>query len=258
MIVVPNRPPGAIDPARPVSHFTALGIPISDLTSESEVLNQVIADVYQTGGWHRSPDGQLTSCAWVDASGARLDLLITQEHQVVCATPQLEGCRGSQVVRILAVVDKRPTGGCPGCAVVEAEILLANGRVRPITFAPAGIAPHRESFEAAAAQLATVQVGMVLVAEAASCRGRPDSTMKTTLHQVSELADVCSRATVRASVRVTAVAERETSLKRRFWSLQVECLGHCFDLVADPAVLPSVREGDVLNVTAWVCGLAWW
>jgi hypothetical protein len=260
VVAVPNRPPGAIDPARatPVNHFTAFGIPIVDLATESDVLKQVVADVHQTGGWFRSPGGELTSCAWIDPSGVRLDLLLDQDSRVVCATPQLEVCRGSQVVRVQAIVDDPSADGCPGCSLVEADLLLASGRVRPLMFAPADVAPRRESFKNAAAQLRTVQVGMVLVVEAVSRLGSSDGSVRTTLIQVSQLSRTQPRVTVRATCRVTAVAERETSFGHRFWYLQVECLGHCFDMVADPAILPTVCEGEVLNLLAGVCGRAWW
>lgn len=262
---MPNRPPGAVDPARTaalVNRFAAFGIPISDLEASTDVLTRIVADVHQTGGWHRSPDGRLSSCAWVDQSGTRLDLLLDENQRVVCATPQLEGCRGSQVVRVLGVVDEPATGDCPGCAVVDAELLLAGNRVCPVSFASADIAPNRQLAEAAATQRATVQVGLVLVAGAVSRSTSvghdSDHTAKTNLIHIGQFPGARTRATVRATCRVTTVATRRTSFGHRFWCLQVECLGHCFDLVAAPEDLPAVREGDVLNVSAWLCGQAWW
>jgi hypothetical protein len=241
-----------------VNRFAAFGIPISDLDVSTDVLARVVADVHQTGGWHRSPDGRLSSCAWVDQSGARLDLLLDENQRVVCATPQLEGCRGSQVVRVLAVVDEPSAEGCPGCAVVDADLLLAGHQVCPVSFAPVDIAPIRQLAEAAAAQRATVQVSLVLVADAVSRAGGSDHAGKTNLIHIGQLPVARSRATVRAACRVTAVASRRSSFGYPFWCLQVECLGHCFDLVVAPEDLPAVHEGDVLNVSAWLCGQAWW
>jgi hypothetical protein len=250
------------------SHFSSIGIPITDHDSFHEVISaraERAQAMEESSGFRH--------LLWTDASGAALALHVDDEGTLHCVTPGFVPPGGGTTWRVTA----RPTldPECRHCSGVECDVLgpagetVTRAAVQLLAFAPHAdflatapqvvlevaafasgliLCPDLQAFLAAQERLFPAEPGKdpMRLAETAFI---PEGLLGPADRPMSE------RATALFAGRVVASARRRAEGCAEFLHLRVATLPGLTDVVADPAVVEGEPVvGHIALVQGWLVG----